>query len=130
MNGSYLFAYAVHLLSAFALLFVYAAVYLKATPFDELALIRDGNAAAALSFGGALVGFCLTLASSIAHNSTLGEVVLWALGAMMVQLLAYAVLSRLIRGMAAAIENHNIAMGGLMGAVSLVVGIINAACLT
>jgi len=80
MNSAYL--YAVHLLSAFVLLFVFAAVYLKVTPFDELALIRAGNPAATLSFGGALIGFCLTLASSIAHNSTLGEVVLWAIGAM------------------------------------------------
>ena len=36
---------------------MFAAVYLKVTPFDELALIRDGNAAATLSFGGALIGF-------------------------------------------------------------------------
>ncbi|ONU40869.1 DUF350 domain-containing protein [Burkholderia cenocepacia] len=107
-----------------------AAVYLKVTPFDELALIRDGNAAATLSFGGALIGFCLTLASSIAHNATLGEVVIWAIGAMIVQLIAYAVLTRVMPGMNHAIEDRNVAMGGLMGTASLVVGIINAACLT
>ncbi|WP_321874771.1 DUF350 domain-containing protein [Burkholderia cenocepacia] len=128
MNSAYL--YAVHLLSAFVLLLVFAAVYLKVTPFDELALIRDGNTAATLSFGGALIGFCLTLASSIAHNATLGEVVIWAIGAMIVQLIAYAVLTRVMPGMNHAIEDRNVAMGGLMGTASLVVGIINAACLT
>ncbi|KVN36652.1 hypothetical protein WJ63_34295 [Burkholderia pyrrocinia] len=128
MNSA--FSYAVHLLSAFVLLLAFAAVYLKATPFDELALIRDGNVAAMLSFGGALVGFCLTLASSIAHNSTLGAVVLWAVGAMLVQVLTYAGLTRMMPGMNHAIEDRNAAMGGLMGTASLVVGIINAACLT
>ncbi|PRX22441.1 putative membrane protein [Paraburkholderia sp. BL18I3N2] len=124
------FSYGIHLLSAFVLILGFAAVYLKVTPFDELALIRDGNVAALLSFAGALVGFCLTLASSIAHNSTLTLVLIWAVGAMVVQVATYALLTRLLPGMNHAIESRNTAMGGLMGAASLVVGIINAACLT
>ncbi|PQV46462.1 DUF350 domain-containing protein [Paraburkholderia sp. BL21I4N1] len=124
------FSYGIHLLSAFVLILGFAAVYLKVTPFDELALIREGNVAALLSFAGALIGFCLTLASSIAHNSTLVLVLIWAFGAMIVQVATYAVLTRLLPGMNHAIETRNNAMGGLMGAASLVVGIINAACLT
>ncbi|MFM0646496.1 DUF350 domain-containing protein [Paraburkholderia bryophila] len=124
------FSYGIHLLSAFVLILGFAAVYLKVTPFDELALIREGNVAALLSFAGALIGFCLTLASSIAHNSTLMLVLIWAFGAMIVQVATYAVLTRLLPGMNHAIETRNNAMGGLMGAASLVVGIINAACLT
>lgn len=124
------FSYGIHLLSAFVLILGFAAVYLKVTPFDELALIREGNVAALLSFAGALVGFCLTLASSIAHNSTLVLVLIWAFGAMVVQVATYALLTRLLPGMNHAIETRNTAMGGLMGSASLVVGIINAACLT
>jgi putative membrane protein len=124
------YSYAVHLLSAFALLAVFAAVYLKLTPYAELALIREGNVAALLSFGGAIAGFSLTLASSIAHNSTLMQVVAWAFGAMVVQVLTYAALSRLMSTMPKAIEQRNVAMGGLLGCTSLIVGIINAACLT
>jgi putative membrane protein len=124
------FSYGIHLLSAFVLILGFAAVYLKVTPFDELALIREGNVAALLSFAGALIGFCLTLASSIAHNSTLTLVLIWAVGAMVVQVATYALLTRLLPGMNHAIETRNTAMGGLMGAASLVVGIINAACLT
>jgi putative membrane protein len=124
------FSYGIHLLSAFALILGFAAVYLKVTPFDELALIREGNVAALLSFAGALIGFCLTLASSIAHNSTLMLVLIWAIGAMVVQVATYALLTRLLPGMNDGIETRNTAMGGLMGAASLVVGIINAACLT
>ena len=53
-------AYALHLLSGCALLAAFFAVYTKITPFNEVALIREGNAAAALSLTGAGVGFCLT----------------------------------------------------------------------
>jgi len=49
---------------------------------------------------------------------------------MVVQLITYAALTRLMPGMNHAIEDRNVAMGGLMGTASLVVGIINAACLT
>ena len=51
---------------AVAMVFAFAAVYLHCTPPAELRLIREeGNVACALSFGGALVGFCLALAASI-----------------------------------------------------------------
>jgi putative membrane protein len=124
------FSYAIHLISAFILLAGFAGVYLKVTPFDELALIRAGNSAAVLSLGGALLGFSLTLASSIVHYATLPIVVAWAVGALIVQLVAHAVLTRILPGMDHSIEENNVAMGGLMGAVSLTVGVLNAACLS
>jgi putative membrane protein len=127
---SQVYAYAIHLVSACVLLAGFAGVYLKVTPFDEIALIRDGNVAAVLSFAGAVLGFSLTLASSIVHYSTLPEVVAWAVGALIVQLAAHAVLARLLPGMDRAIEENNMAMGGTMGMVALAVGVLNAACLS
>lgn len=56
---------------------VFAAVYLRCTPAAELRLIKEGNLACALSFGGALVGFCLPLATSIANNIHLLDFMLW-----------------------------------------------------
>ncbi len=41
-----------------------AALYALITPHREIALIREGNAAAAVSFGGVLVGLALPLAAS------------------------------------------------------------------
>ena len=54
---------------------LFAAVYLRITPADELKLIKNGNLACALSFGGALIGFCLPLASSITHSVGLENVI-------------------------------------------------------
>jgi len=126
----YVANYVIYLLSGILLLGVFFVVYTRTTPFDEIALVRAGNAAAALSLSGALIGFSLTVASGILHNSALIGFVAWSAGAMLVQLAAYAVSSRLLPGAREQIEAGNVAMGGLLGAISLTVGAINAACLS
>ena len=122
--------YATYLIAAAIMLGVFFFVYSRVTPFDEIALIHQGNAAASISLAGALVGFSLTIASAILHNSTLIAFVAWATGAMLVQVVAYAIASRLLHTVKPEIEAGNVAMGALMGSVSLVAGIVNAACLS
>ncbi len=122
--------YAIHLIAAAILLGVFFFAYTKATPFDELAMIRARNPAAALSLGGALIGFSLTLGSSIVHNATLMEVIVWALVAMIVQIAVYLVASHLMQSVRADLEGGNVAMGGFLGTLALVAGIVNAACLS
>jgi len=122
--------YLAYLLSALAVLAGFMGIYTRITRFDEWQLIREGNTAAALSLGGALLGFSCTLAFSIALHASWHLFIVWSLAAMLVQLLAYALMARVLRGMNDAIHAGNAAMGGLMGAISLGVGIVNAACLT
>ena len=122
--------YATHLIAAAILLGVFFFIYTKLTPFDELALIHAGKTSAALSLSGALVGFSLTLGSAIVHNATLMEVVAWSIVAMVVQVVVYTVASRVLHTVRTEIEAGNAAMGAFMGAISLVAGIINAACLS
>lgn len=122
--------YLAYLLSALAMLAGFVAIYTRITRFDEWQLIREGNVAAALSLGGALLGFSCTLGFSIALHASWHLFIVWSLAAMLVQLLAYAFMARVLRGMNDAIHTGNAAMGGLMGATSLGVGVINAACLT
>ena len=55
---------------------------------------------------------------------------LWSVGAMIVQAVVYAIASRLLHTVGPEIEAGNVAMGGFMGTISLVAGIINAACLS
>ena len=50
---------------AVLILFLGAALYVLLTPHKEVALIRDGNAAAAISLGGVLVGLAAPLALSL-----------------------------------------------------------------
>jgi len=122
--------YIIHLLLAAVLLLVFFRIYTWVTPFDEILLIRQGNNAAALSLGGAMIGFSLTVASAILHTASYQEFLAWAAGALVVQVLAYAVTTKLLHISKEHIESGNTAFGGLIGAVSLCLGAINAACIS
>ena len=122
--------YVIHLAIAATLMLIFFVIYTKITPFDEVLLIRQGNNAAMLSLGGALIGFSLTVASCIIHTSNYREFAAWAAGALVVQVLAYAVTAKLLRMSKDHIESGNTAYGGLLGAISLSVGAINAACIS
>lgn len=108
---------------------VFAAVYLRCTPAAELHLIKEGNLACALSFGGALVGFCLPLATSIANNIHLLDFMLWGAAAAVIQIIVYFAATRLVPDASGELAANNVAVGTLCAAVSVSVGLLNAACL-
>lgn len=122
--------YLIHLILAAALLIAFFIIYTRVTPYNEVLLIRQGNQAAALSLGGALLGFSATIASSLMHTTDYQQFFAWAFGAMVVQLLVYLVTTRLLRMSKDQIESNNSAFGGLLGAISLSLGAINAACIS
>ncbi|KJK20684.1 DUF350 domain-containing protein [Cupriavidus basilensis] len=123
------YAYLIYILASFAMLGLFLLVYTRITPHREFELIRQGNVAAALSLGGAVLGFSLTLSASIQHNAAFSMFVLWGFGAFVVQVLAYVLVARALHGVSEQITADNRGMGALMGVVSLSAGIVNAACL-
>lgn len=122
--------YLIHLFLAALLLAMFFMIYTRLTPYNEVLLIRQGNNAAALSLGGALLGFSMTIASSLLHTADYQQFFLWAFGAMVVQILAYFCTTRALRMAQDHIESGNTAFGGLLGTVSLAIGAINAACIS
>jgi len=122
--------YLLHLLTAGALVLAFFVIYTRVTPYDEVALIRQGNGAAALSLGGSLIGFSATLASSLMHTLDYMQFAGWAIGAMLVQLVVWVAATRLLRMSRDQIEADNCAFGGLLGAISLSIGLINAGCIS
>ncbi|MDG4552381.1 MAG: DUF350 domain-containing protein [Candidatus Contendobacter sp.] len=123
---SFLFYFA----TAISLLLLFLAAYILITPYREIALIREGNTAAAVSLGGAILGFVLPLASAIAHSVGLLDMAVWGLIALVIQLLAYGVGRLLLPDLARAIPAGQVATGVFLGALSLAIGILNAACMT
>jgi putative membrane protein len=122
--------YLLHLFTAVALVLVFFVAYVRVTPFDEVLLIRQGNRAAALSLGGTLVGFSVTIASALMHTVDYYQFAGWAFGAMVVQVLVFAVTTYLLKMSKDQIEADNRAFGGLLGAISLSIGIVNAGCIS
>ena len=109
---------------------VFLAVYTRLTPHDEWALLRRGNTAAALSLAGATLGFCLPLASAVAHSVNLADMLVWALVALAVQLLWFAALRLFLPDLCETIARGDPAGAVAVAAGSVAVGLLNAACLT
>jgi putative membrane protein len=114
----------------FALAGVFLWIYALITPWREFTLIRAGNSAAAIALVGALLGFCLPLANTIAHSSSVTDVVLWAGVALAVQVIVHIVMRFLLPGLTKAIEANESAAGITVGGFAMCFGLINAACLT
>ena len=123
---SFLLYFALGIMVFAAFLVVYSAV----TPYDELVLIREGNVAAAISLGGAVLGFMLPLASAIAHSVGPVDMVVWGVIALVVQVVVYFLVARLVPRFVEAIRAGRVAGATLLAALAVATGILNAACMT
>lgn len=120
----------IYLVLALALLTVFAWIYDKVTPYDELVLIRSGNTAAAIAYSGAILGLALPLASAVAHSVNPLDMVIWGMIALAVQVLVYFLVRRLLPQLNDHIPENRIAPAVLLATMSVAAGILNAACLT
>lgn len=124
---------------AFALAFVVAGIFTLAfkiiyqlvTPYRERELIRQGNVAAALALAGALIGYVLPLASALSQTVSLYEFAAWAALAGVIQIVAFTVV-RLVAlpDVKQRIENGEVATAVYLMAISIAVGVLNAASMT
>ena len=106
-------------------------VYQWVTPYHEGKLIREGNVAAALALGGALVGYVLPLASALSNTVSLIEFCAWAALAGVLQVAAFTLVRMVVmKDVTARIEKGEIAAGVYLMSISLAVGVLNAACMT
>ena len=124
---SFLFYFA----TAMGLLALFLVVYVLITPYREFTLIREGNVAAAASLSGAMLGFVLPLASAIAHSVSLLDMVIWGVIALLIQILVYLVARFLLfPDLSRDIPAGRVATGVFLGALSIAIGILNAACMS
>jgi putative membrane protein len=115
---------------AAVLLVVFLLIYVNVTPYDEISLIRQGNTAASISLSGALLGFALPVANVIAHSDSLGDLAAWGAIAGVIQLLTYLVARFALPQLGEDIPAGKIAPAIFLAALSLTVGLTNAACMT
>src|SRR3954469_7742719 len=75
-----------------------AVVYALLTPYREIQLIREGNAAAAVSYGGVMIGLAAPLAVSLSASPSVLEIMVWGLATTAVQLLAFRITDLFLSG--------------------------------
>jgi putative membrane protein len=123
-------AFILYFVSTLAMLALFVAIYIRITPYREVTLIREGNVAAAASLAGAMLGFVIPLAHSVAQSANLVDMALWGLIALVVQLLVYFAVTRVLPGISSDIPAGKTAPGIFLGSLSLATGILNSACMT
>lgn len=112
-----------------ALTATFALLYTSLTPYREIAMIRDGNCAAAIALIGALLGFVMPLASVIAHSANLVDLAVWGVVALAVQLGGFLIARLVLPHLPSAIERGNIADGIFLAGLSASLGLLDAACM-
>jgi len=123
-------AFAAYFGLALVLLLLFVRLYTWVTPHDEFGLIRANNSAAAIAFGGALLGFAWPLASAITHSMSLLDCAIWGAVALVVQILTFVLSSGALKQLPQRITQGELAAGVFSAACSITVGILNAACMS
>ncbi|TBR38433.1 DUF350 domain-containing protein [Marinomonas agarivorans] len=135
MNFETLLISIVHFGSYFglALLFViiFQFVYSFLTPHNEWKLIKEEqNTAAAIGFGGAILGFAIALGGVATYSTSLLDFATWGVVALIAQSLAFLVVRFIFMPkIVARIIANEVSAGIMLGATSVAVGVLNSACM-
>ena len=116
-----------HAAVTLAILIAGAALYALITPHREIQLIREGNSAAALSFGGVLLGLAIPLGMSLAASKTLLDIGLWGATTLFVQLAVFRLTDLILHGLPQRIQEGELSAAALLVSAKLATAVILAA---
>lgn len=119
-----------HLGVTLGLLILGALIYALLTPWREIALIRDGNPAAAVAFAGVLLGLAIPLAVSLSVSTSVRDVALWGVATLVLQLLAFRIVDLILTGLPQRIQDGEISAAVLLVGAKLATALILSAALT
>ena len=123
------FSFAIFFTTALAILAIFLVLYWVVTPYNDFKLIfQDNNTAAAISFGGAILGLCIPIYSALISSVSYVDFLMWAGIAAINQLLFAFVVTR-IRGkysLEKPISEDIIPAGIFMAFISVSIGLLNA----
>jgi putative membrane protein len=122
-------AFVAYFCTAFIAIVVYLFIYTRVT-HDEFELIRKNVPGAAVSLGLSLLGFCLPVASAIAHAQNLVDCAVWSIIALVVQLIIFFVVRVPVPDLSRRIAGGEIAPAVWLGLASLAGGTLNAAAMS
>ena len=119
-----------HLGVTLGLLVVGAVIYALLTPWKEITLIREGNAAASVAFAGVLVGLAIPLAVSLSVSTSVRDILIWGVATVVLQLLVFRIVDLLLTGLPQRIHEGEVSAAVLLVGAKLATAVILAAALT
>lgn len=109
---------------------IFVAIYVMVTPHHEFRLIRQGNTAAAISLGGAILGYTVPLAKAVSQSAGIFDMLLWSGVALVAQLVAYGITRLTLPHLSSDVNEGKTASGVFLAAIALAIGLLNAAAMT
>ena len=116
-------------LTALVLVVVFLYLYALVTPYDDYKLIfEDNNIAAALGFGGAIIGVSIPLYSALVNSISYTDFVIWGGIAILIQLIFAFIVTRITGkySLESKISQGVVPVGILMAFLSICIGLLNA----
>lgn len=104
-----------------------ASVYVLLTPHKEIALIREGNTAAAFSLGGVLIGLAIPLSASLRASTNVIEIGLWGVVTVVVQLLVFRLVDLILHGLPKRIQDGEMSAAAMLVGAKIATALIIAA---
>ena len=122
-------AFLVYFCTGLIAIVAYLFVYTRITTHNEFQLIRDNDPAAAIALGLSLLGFVAPLISAIAHSANVLDCLIWAVIALIVQIIVLFLVKVPVPNLSARISAGELAAAIWLGLSSLTAGLLNAACM-
>ena len=116
-----------HAAVSLVLLALGAVLYAVMSPHREIGEIRDGNAAAAVSFGGVLLGLAVPLAFSLAASTSIEELALWGVSVVAVQLLLFRIVDFVLKGLPQRVQEGEVPAAVVLVSAKMACALVLAA---
>ncbi len=107
-------------------LVIFKKIYTMITPYDDWQLVKDQNMAAAATLFGAIIGFSIALSSAASQSVSLLDFAIWAVVALIAQLIAFALVRLYMPKIVQRIKAGELPAGVVLGGVSIAIGLLNA----
>ena len=116
-----------HAAATLGILIVAAALHALLSPAHEIGHIREGNPAAALSFGGVLLALAGPLAVAMLTSTSLMELSLWGAAVSLTALLIFRLVDAILAGLPQRVQDGDVSAAAVLTGAKLAVAIILAA---
>jgi putative membrane protein len=116
-------------LTALGFVIVFLNLYAMVTPYDDYKLIfEENNTAAALGFGGAIIGVAIPMYSALVNSTSYMDFAIWGMVAIVIQLIFAFIVTRISGkySFKTKISDGVISVGILMAFLSISIGLLNA----
>lgn len=119
-----------HLAVSIAVFLLALFIYLWLTPHKEMALIREGNQAAAISLGGAAVGLAIPMAFCLKASVNVWDVAVWGAVTLLIQVIAFRAVDLVLHGLPKRIEHDEKSAAIFLAMMKIAVAMLNAAAVS